>query len=111
MKLKLSIISIVLFAVLLWTVSAQEHDEHNEADEAALIERGQEVFLTMGCTACHGQNAEGTSLAPALAGHSEFAVRRQLRAPVGIMPVYSPEMISAEDVDALVAYITSLEPV
>jgi mono/diheme cytochrome c family protein len=112
MKRTILLISILLLFGMLWAVSAQEATEapHDETDPA-LIERGQEVFSTLGCTACHGQSAEGTDLAPALAGHSEFAIRRQLRAPIGIMPPYAPAVLSAEDLDAVVAFILSLVPV
>jgi mono/diheme cytochrome c family protein len=112
MKRAIVLISILLFFGMLWAVSAQEATESPlDMTDPALIERGREVFVTLGCTACHGQNAEGTDLAPALAAHSEFAVRRQVRAPIGIMPVYSPAMLPAEDLDAVVAYVLSLVPV
>ena len=86
------------------------HDDEAEvtAEEQALIDAGYEVYLAAGCAVCHGENAEGTDLAPALAGHSDAAVRRQVRAPTGSMPVYPPEKISETELDALVAYITHL---
>jgi mono/diheme cytochrome c family protein len=88
---------------------AQEDDDGLMLDDPVLIERGREVYLTVGCAACHGQNAEGSDIAPALPGHSEFAVRRQVRAPIGIMPIFTPDQLPTEDVDALVAYIINLE--
>lgn len=87
------------------------HDE-DEAHEDVILTgaalRGQEVFNTVGCVACHGLNAEGTAIAPALSGHTEGQVRRQARAPVGIMPVFPPDKVSAAQLDDLVAYITGL---
>lgn len=101
-------IGIVMGAVVTF---AQDDDNDDMAmPDPALVERGYEVFVANNCTACHGQNAQGTDIAPALAGHSEFAVRRQIRAPVGIMIVFGPDVIPEEDLEALVAYITTLEP-
>jgi len=93
---------------------AYEEDDHEEEselteEEQAFFETGYEVFLEKGCSVCHGENAEGTDLAPALAGHSAAAVRRQVRAPTGSMPVYPPDKISSGELDALVAYIGHLE--
>lgn len=103
---------------------AEEEADHDEGDEGAHEEteeadhedvtlsaaalRGQEVFNTVGCMACHGQNAEGTAIAPALAGHTEAQVRRQTRAPVGMMPVFPPDKVSDVQLGDLVAYITAL---
>ena len=74
-----------------------------------VVQAGYDVFVASGCSACHGQNGEGSSIAPALNGHTEGQVRRQVRAPVGIMPVFPPDKISTAELDSLVAYITSLE--
>lgn len=92
-----------------------DNDDDHEAtpelteEERALIETGRQVFLENNCAVCHGENAEGTDLAPALAGHSETAVRRQVRAPTGSMPVYPPDKISSAELDALAAYVAQLE--
>jgi len=77
--------------------------------DPGLIERGREIFVAHECTTCHGEDAQGTDIAPALPGHTDFMVRRQVRAPMGIMPVYSPNDISADELTALSAYITTLE--
>lgn len=82
-------------------------DDHTEADHE-LIEHGYEVFTTSGCVACHGTNGEGNDVGPALAGHSDFSIRRQVRAPTNVMLVFTPQQVPAEDLDALVAYIQSL---
>lgn len=79
-------------------------------DETAPIEAGRAVYLSHGCIACHGVQAEGTTLAPPLAETSEVVIRRQIRAPLGIMPNFPPESISAEELDVLVIYLLTLEP-
>ena len=40
---------------------------------------GHALFIAKGCAACHGQNAEGTSIAPALPGHNEQSANRCAR--------------------------------
>jgi mono/diheme cytochrome c family protein len=92
----------------LFTSYAQDTGDGEEEITDEMIEAGRELFLANGCFACHGQNAEGTDIGPALAGHSEAAVRRQVRAPLGIMPVYPPDKISDAELDLIAAYITSL---
>lgn len=101
-------------AVLIGSVVTQaqgtHNNDHDQADsDTVLAEHGYEIFVANGCTACHGQNAEGNDIGPALAGHSEFAIRRQVRTPTNIMLAFSPIQIPAEDLDALVAYIVDLE--
>ena len=72
------------------------------------ISLGHELFIAKGCSACHGQDAEGTIIAPALTGHTMAQVRRQTRAPLGIMPVFPPDKISNEELDAIAMYISEL---
>lgn len=69
---------------------------------------GQQLFIIKGCAACHGRDAEGTDIAPALVGHSENQVRRQVRAPVGLMPVFSPDKVTNDDLEEIAGYIGSL---
>ncbi len=69
---------------------------------------GTQLFSKMGCAACHGQNAEGSAIAPALPGHTAEQVRRQVRNPIGAMPRFGPEQISDEELDELVEFITEL---
>ncbi|MDA0988430.1 MAG: c-type cytochrome [Chloroflexi bacterium] len=86
-----------------------EGQGHTEISDDPVIQAGYNVFVATGCSACHGQNAEGTTFAPALNGHSDGQVHRQVRAPVGTMPVFPPDKLSASELDNLVAYITSLD--
>ena len=69
---------------------------------------GQQLFITKGCAACHGQDAEGTGIAPALGGHSGNQVKRQARAPVGLMPVFPPDKVSNQDLAEIAGFIESL---
>ncbi len=86
-----------------------DDDGHEAASDPSALERGRAVFLEVGCASCHGEDASGTVIAPGLPGHNELQVRRQVRGPIGVMPVFGRESLSPEDLDALVAYIESLE--
>lgn len=74
------------------------------------VAEGQQLFIATGCAACHGQNAEGTDIAPSLAGHGEGEVKRQVRNPVGSMPSFDPEKISDDALELIAHFIESLEP-
>ena len=69
---------------------------------------GHQLFVTKGCAACHGQDAEGSIIAPALGGHSGNQVRRQVRAPLGLMPVFPPDKISNGELLEIAGFIESL---
>ncbi len=119
--------SVCLSGLLLWgmsapaSITAQEdftptptQHTHTNADgevphvSPQVIEIGYSLYLENGCNACHGENGEGTDLAPALAGHTRDDVYRQLRAPTGIMTPFSPEQIGIRDAEYIVAYIENL---
>lgn len=92
-----------LAALLAETGQAKEVSLSGEAAE------GHELYVQVGCSACHGQNAEG-GLGPALAGHTREQVLRQVRSPIGQMPPFPPERLSDEDLEKIAAYIVSLGP-
>ncbi len=73
------------------------------------VAAGKQLFIDKGCAACHGLNAEGTNIAPALPGHNTEQVMRQVRSPVGSMPLSSPEQISDDELEMIADYIGSLE--
>jgi cytochrome c553 len=73
---------------------------------------------TPGCTACHGTDLRGTTIAPPLAGRSASYATRQLyefksatRAGTGaVMMEPIIESLDADDLRAIVAYLASLAP-
>lgn len=69
---------------------------------------GQSLFVSKGCAACHGQDGEGSAIAPALAGHSALMVKRQVRNPRFQMPAFSTAQISDAELEAIAVYIGSL---
>ncbi len=85
------------------TVANADHDAGSE------VTIGHDLMIAKGCAACHGQNGEGSSFAPALAGHTEAQVIRQVRSPRFQMPAFSEDQVSDEELDAIIHYIASLE--
>ena len=72
------------------------------------LSEGQALFVVKGCAACHGQNAEGSQIAPALPGHSEIMVKRQVRNPRLRMPAFSESQITDEELNTIASYIAGL---
>jgi ubiquinol-cytochrome c reductase cytochrome c subunit len=94
--------------------------EETLADEE-LIEQGRQLF-TVGCSSCHGQNAEGiptksgANYGPPIIGVGAAAVAFQVG--TGRMPMARPDtqapqkpvLYTEEEIEALAAYIASLGP-
>ena len=80
---------------------------HND-DPEAMIAAGRQLYLIKGCASCHGQDAEGTAIAPALPGHTGQQVMIQVRSPLSLMPAYSKLQITDEESSEIVAYVESL---
>ena len=71
--------------------------------QAEAASEGQALFIAKGCAACHGDNADGSAIAPALPGHNEMMLKRQVRNPRFKMPSFSEQQISADELDLLPA--------
>jgi len=71
---------------------------------------GHELYVQAGCGGCHGENAEGTEIGPALPGHGEAVVIRQVRTPLDKMPSYTAARLSDDDLHEIAEYIASLAP-
>ena len=75
------------------------------SDEAELL--GRQVFMAH-CYQCHPSGTAG--LGPALNDKPlpGFAIKTQVRQGFGAMPAFSEEMISDDQLDALVSYLVAL---
>lgn len=71
---------------------------------------GREIYLKAGCSACHGENAEGTDVGPSLGGHNAAQVHQQVRSPLAQMPAYTQVQLSDQDLDKVAMYIAGLAP-
>ncbi len=80
-----------------------------DTDDGSEATIGHDLLVAKGCAACHGQNGEGSAIAPPLAGHTEAQVKRQVRSPRFQMPAFSEEQVSDEELDAIIHYIAGLE--
>lgn len=112
---------LVVLALVVAACSESTGSDHFEALAASPVGDGQEVvpaapdpvagletFRSVGCAACHGSDGEG-GIGPAIAGHTEDQVFRQVRTPKGdVMPAFSPDLLSDEEILDVVAWITSL---
>jgi len=90
------------------TAGGETHAEEDEPAGTAAM--GREVYLNAGCSACHGQNAEGTDVGPSLGGHNAAQVHQQVRSPLAQMPAYSQVQLSDQDLDKVAMYIAGLAP-
>ena len=112
-------LGIVMFAGLLvvgtgyTTVSAAVSPNREVVRTQEQIDLGKKIFLA-NCASCHGKNAEGTENAPSLIGVGEASVDFQVS--TGRMPgaasgpqlEVKPVQFTAEEIDAMAAYVGSL---
>lgn len=71
------------------------------------VERGQHVFMEY-CNGCHPGGAGGLGLAINDKPLPDFAIRTQVRRGLGVMPGFSEEIISDEELNDLVVYLKTL---
>ena len=97
----------LLAAMALWGLACGAQATPTSTPSGIVLE-GQRLFISKNCAVCHGDSAQGTTIGPGLTGHTEGEVKRQVRAPLGYMPVFPPDTISNQELDAIAAYIGSL---
>ncbi|HYO38165.1 MAG TPA: cytochrome c [Nocardioidaceae bacterium] len=115
---------VVLLGLLItggaYTLLSPASAETSAADQST-VSQGRQLFL-VGCSSCHGENGEGirtdrgTQYGPPLAGVGAASVDFQVG--TGRMPMARPgaqaekkEVVySAEEIEALAAYVASLGP-
>ena len=86
----------------------------------AVVRNGRTTLgPTMECFTCHGQKLEGTLLGPPIAGRSPSYIARQLydmkmgtrKGDIAVATMKaSVERLSTDDILALAAYVSSVEP-
>jgi mono/diheme cytochrome c family protein len=81
------------------------------APAGTAAQAGRALFVSNGCSACHGDQAQG-NIGPPIAGTGlTFAeVLHQVRQPKGQMPPFSPQQVSDAQVQQIYAYLESLGP-
>jgi mono/diheme cytochrome c family protein len=95
--------------------------EAASADDAALVARGREVYLAANCAACHAIGGEGNPRIPLDGVGSSLSgeeIRHYTVADPEVAEDLAPRVaaakkeyqkLPAEDLDALVAYLSSLK--
>jgi mono/diheme cytochrome c family protein len=80
--------------------------------DAASIATGKSVFAVAGCVGCHGAQAQGTSIAPAIAPPPLDlpAMISYLRQPTGKMPPVPAATASDQQIADIYAYLQSIAP-
>jgi len=84
----------------------------SSAQSAASIDNGKKIFARAGCYACHGDQGQGTNLAPAIAPpplelSPTIAYMRQ---PTGKMPAVPVATASDQQLADVYAFLKSLAP-
>ncbi len=77
----------------------------------AAQEAGLQRYTASGCAACHGASGQGNNLGPRLAGSGQplEAFIDYVRNPVWSMIAYPEETISDDDLDAIHAWLASVD--
>jgi len=75
------------------------------ADQAAL---GQQIFFSEYCASCHGEYAQGSTFAPAIAGVDLQTLTQTVRAGPGAMPAFSEQTLTADQLADIEAYLQYL---
>jgi ubiquinol-cytochrome c reductase cytochrome c subunit len=94
---------------------AATNDGTKTAVSASAVEDGKKLFQA-NCATCHGLDLQGTANGPSLYGVGELAVHFQVS--TGRMPLQmqgpqapaKPPQFTAEQIDALAAYVQSVAP-
>lgn len=75
------------------------------------VVKGHDLFVMQGCYQCHGYVGQGaTATGPALVPGrlDEKGFHDYVRSPKGVMPAYSPKIISDDAVGLLIRYLRSI---
>ena len=72
---------------------------------------GRQLFMLDGCYECHGMVGQGSPAGPRLApvAITAAAIIRYIRNPPGVMPPYSPLVISDSDIADIHAYLATIK--
>jgi len=74
------------------------------------VDRGKELFITH-CDDCHPGGEEDVGPSLIANPHSPAAIRKQVREGSGRMRPFSEKRVSKEDLEALLAYLASINAV
>ncbi len=104
----LKIILVTVFIAAPFTAMAQTSSENN-AQPSGDAGRGKTLFISDGCSECHGtvgQGGVGPHLAPKPLPAE--AIASYIRHPAGVMPPYAASVLSDADVADIASYLRSV---
>jgi cytochrome c oxidase subunit 2 len=107
--------NIIAGAIVFTAVTSLSSIHASGQDRDLLLTRGERAFVSQGCYGCHQIAKFGTPIGPNLssigAKYSASYLTRWLRDPESVRPTaHMPKLeLSAEDVQALAAYLASLK--
>ena len=100
-------VSTVILGVLAWatamTVCATE--------QASVVQQGRLLYTNFGCYACHGYEGQGAAITgPRIAPDPlpMAAFTEVIRRPPNVMPAYSPDVLSDEDLQRIHTFLQSI---
>jgi mono/diheme cytochrome c family protein len=102
--------SVIACAVLLATILGARAAQAQAP--GASVASGKSIFASAGCIACHGVQAQGTTLAPAIAPPPLDlpAMISYVRQPTGKMPAVAEATVSDKQLGDVFAYLQSVAP-
>ncbi|MBI4301323.1 MAG: c-type cytochrome [Chloroflexi bacterium] len=75
-----------------------------------MAQEGKTHYEKQGCAACHGSDGKGGPVvAFSIAGLPGNTIYRTVRAPKALMPRYSTEQLSQQDLEKIIAFIASIK--
>ncbi|MFV2069218.1 MAG: cytochrome c [Pirellulales bacterium] len=77
------------------------------AQSGDLVQDGRAIFFQYGCASCHGFTGTGNIVGDDLDDASPSEIRRKVRDGPGGMPAYSASFLSDDELENIVAFITS----
>jgi mono/diheme cytochrome c family protein len=107
-----SIIAVEFALALAVTMGATATQAQLKASPPGYAANGKAVFDSAGCAACHGAQAQGTAMAPAIAPPPLDlpAMIAYVRQPTGKMPPISEATASDKQLADVFAFLQSLAP-
>ena len=90
------------------TEPSTEKPSTESSPAAQTISQGKELYVNLGCAACHGPEGKGV-IGPNIVGQTKDAIVSQVRKPRSpAMPAFSSERLSDSDLEKIVIFIGSL---
>jgi mono/diheme cytochrome c family protein len=107
--------ALAVLALVAWALLAVANVVAAPPSDESSLANGKNLFNTVGCWSCHGFNGQGAMSRGIASGPHinaralpEAAFIHQLRTPSGVMPPYTADVLSDEQVRDIYHYLSSL---